>query len=232
MESDSTSDAAPDSSLINKTLPDVLLREIFMSLPVSNRFVAPVCRRFRDLHAVVHGDKKNRTYEYSIHSDAALDMRLREEQQEEDAEEDTEEDRRQETSRIGAGSGRRDWVERGGLFDGTTCMAAAAGGQLRVLRWLRGRGCPWDWRTCSQAAKGGHFAVLRWAREQGCPWDEMTCYWAASHGHLGILRWAAGEGCPVNAAACLGAEYHGHREVLHWLQREGLGRDCVLLGNR
>eukprot|EP00588_Corethron_pennatum_P019780 CAMPEP_0194333210 /NCGR_PEP_ID=MMETSP0171-20130528/61958_1 /TAXON_ID=218684 /ORGANISM="Corethron pennatum, Strain L29A3" /LENGTH=112 /DNA_ID=CAMNT_0039095357 /DNA_START=12 /DNA_END=346 /DNA_ORIENTATION=+ len=60
------------------------------------------------------------------------------------------------TSHVGAVSGRMDWVERGGVFDERTCRTAAAGGQLRLLQRLRGRGCPWDSGTCTAAAGGGH----------------------------------------------------------------------------
>ena len=31
--------------------------------------------------------------------------------------------------------------------------------------------CPWSDYTCA-AAEGGHLDVLKWLRENGCPWDE------------------------------------------------------------
>ena len=38
---------------------------------------------------------------------------------------------------------------------------------------------------CPAAAKGGHLEVLKWLRENGCPWDEETCRYAAvSYTHL------------------------------------------------
>ena len=54
-------------------------------------------------------------------------------------------------------------------LDECTCVSAAQGGQLEILKWLRANGCPWDERTCSGAATGGHFDTLQWARENGCP---------------------------------------------------------------
>ena len=48
------------------------------------------------------------------------------------------------------------------------CAAAAAGGHLALLQWLRQNGCSWDEGTCSCAASGGHLAVLQWARQNGC----------------------------------------------------------------
>ena len=48
---------------------------------------------------------------------------------------------------------------------------AARSGNLELVQWLRGEGCPWDWKTCWYAIDKGHVEVLRWARENGCPWD-------------------------------------------------------------
>ena len=47
-------------------------------------------------------------------------------------------------------------------------MRAARGGNLELVQWLRGAGCPWD-NTCLWAVNHGHVEVLRWARENGCP---------------------------------------------------------------
>ena len=58
---------------------------------------------------------------------------------------------------------------------GKVLMAEAAGsGNLELVQWLRGEGCPWDWRTCLYAVAKGHVEVLRWARENGCPWTAST----------------------------------------------------------
>ena len=57
---------------------------------------------------------------------------------------------------------------------------AAWGGNLELVQWMRGDGCPWDYGTCYNAVSGArarvrsgrkdHVEVLRWARENGCPW--------------------------------------------------------------
>ena len=57
---------------------------------------------------------------------------------------------------------------------------AAWGGNLELVQWLRGEGCPWDYLTCANAADKGHVEVLRWARENGCPWTAQTRDWAAA----------------------------------------------------
>ena len=51
---------------------------------------------------------------------------------------------------------------------------AASSGNLELVRWLRGEGCPWDLGTCLYAVDYGHEEVLRWARENGCEWDAAT----------------------------------------------------------
>ena len=64
-------------------------------------------------------------------------------------------------------------------LDESTCAAAARGGHLEVLKWLRSQDdpCPWDEETCYCAALGGHLEVLHWLRSQEdpCPWDESIC---------------------------------------------------------
>ena len=70
------------------------------------------------------------------------------------------------------------------------CTAAARGGHLGTLKWLRGNICPWNEDSCSWAAKGGHLETLAWLRANGCPWTREVCSWAAEGGHLEVLKWA------------------------------------------
>ena len=51
---------------------------------------------------------------------------------------------------------------------------AARSGNLELVQWLRGEGCPWNWVTCYHAVDEGHVEVLRWARENGAPWNADT----------------------------------------------------------
>ena len=51
---------------------------------------------------------------------------------------------------------------------------ATGSGNLELVRWLRGEGCPWDDWTCDKAVEYGRVEVLRWARENGCPWRAST----------------------------------------------------------
>ena len=103
-------------------------------------------------------------------------------------------------------------------FDEDLCDAAARGGQLEVLKWLRENSFPWDKRTCEMAASSGHLAVLKWLRANGAPWDESMCASAAASGKLEVLRWLCANGCPWNDdMVCQAAQEGGDTEVLKWL---------------
>ena len=59
-------------------------------------------------------------------------------------------------------------------MDGRVMEWAARSGNLELVQWLRGEGCPWDYGTCHNAVAYGHVEVLRWARKNGCPWTAST----------------------------------------------------------
>eukprot|EP00588_Corethron_pennatum_P012218 CAMPEP_0194265274 /NCGR_PEP_ID=MMETSP0169-20130528/584_1 /TAXON_ID=218684 /ORGANISM="Corethron pennatum, Strain L29A3" /LENGTH=145 /DNA_ID=CAMNT_0039005711 /DNA_START=142 /DNA_END=576 /DNA_ORIENTATION=+ len=107
------------TDLITEVLPCDILMMTFEMLPVSHRFLSPVCRRFRDLYGEIHQGKKSNTfknslkkqetYKYSIATEVSLELYL------EEACRGYNPDMRKrvcnaQTSYIGAGCGRRDWV--------------------------------------------------------------------------------------------------------------------------
>ena len=51
---------------------------------------------------------------------------------------------------------------------------AARSGNLELVRWLRGEGCPWNMYTCYWAVEKGRVETLRWVRENGCLWNTYT----------------------------------------------------------
>ncbi|GFH53312.1 hypothetical protein CTEN210_09788 [Chaetoceros tenuissimus] len=59
-------------------------------------------------------------------------------------------------------------------WNSNACSAAAYKGNLKLLRWLRFKGCPWDDYTCTEAVKKNHYEILKYAHENGCAWDEYT----------------------------------------------------------
>ena len=109
----------------------------------------------------------------------------------------------------------------GSKWDKDTCTYAAKGGHLEVLKWARESDCPWDEETCAWAAENDHLEVLKWARENDCPWDERTCACAAGVGHLEVLKWARENGCPWGALTCTWAAKGGHLETLKWARENG-----------
>jgi hypothetical protein len=108
---------------------------------------------------------------------------------------------------------------------GTVAKAAANGGHLHVLRWLRETfqspldGCMLEAvngsnphilplleyllqcghpirHECCDAARRGRLRVLRWLRERGAVWNAQVTQLAASAGHLELLQWARTQGAP------------------------------------
>jgi hypothetical protein len=104
--------------------------------------------------------------------------------------------------------GKLQWGIACGARRNPALLARVAGlGDLRMLSWLRARGCPWPASfdalmhidgggPCEMAAAGGHLSALQWLRTNGCPWNGLTCAQAAKGGHLSVLQWARTEGCP------------------------------------
>ena len=117
------------------------------------------------------------------------------------------------------------WIDRceGWLgLSASPCNAAARGGQLKVLQWLRsdaGGKCPCNETTCAAAAKNGQLEVLDWLRQKGCPWgvEPCACKLAAQNGHLEILKRARQNGCPrFDEIICKVAAFHGRINILKW----------------
>jgi len=78
------------------------------------------------------------------------------------------------------------------LRGAVSMVAAAAGGHLDVMRWLRKRGCMFDlsWYAKSSdfAVKGGHLEVIKWLHESGGAFDTDSSRRAAFYGKLDILK--------------------------------------------
>ena len=109
------------------------------------------------------------------------------------------------------------------VWDESTCVAAAKGNQLEVLRWLKDIGCPWNKNACLFAAKEGHVEILKFLRANGCPWTEQVFDLAAGNGHIEVLQWLK-KNTPdiswdLNTSAI--AAKKGRLEVLKWLRANG-----------
>mmetsp|Transcript_5998 Transcript_5998/g.6194 ORF Transcript_5998/g.6194 Transcript_5998/m.6194 type:complete len:424 (+) Transcript_5998:142-1413(+) len=119
-------------------------------------------------------------------------------------------------------------------FNEDTYIAAASGGHLHILQWLRNdllshmnisiTSCPWNTTVCSSAAKNGHLHVIQWLRSQEppCPWNETTCIEAASSGYLNILQWVRDQTppCPWNSIVTYSAILSNHLHIINWCRSQ------------
>ena len=103
----------------------------------------------------------------------------------------------------------------------SSCMSAAAGGQLEVLQWLRAQGYPWGKRLCANAAINGHQHIIEWAIANGCQWDRETCSGAAAGDQLELLQWLRARGCPWDDQVCYWARVRGNQALLDWALENG-----------
>ena len=127
-------------------------------------------------------------------------------------------------------------VESGCPLPSSTCAAAARGGQLDILKWLRARRCKWSTHeVIFWGAWGGHLDLLVWARENGpscnfnqqLQWDP-TCA-AATRGHLHVLTWLKNEmRIPISSNTSKAAAEAGQIEVLKWMKVMKFDRNYAL----
>ena len=89
----------------------------------------------------------------------------------------------------------RDAIGEKGSFNELKPKQAAERGCLGTLKSLHRRGrVTFDKDLCMAAAYGGQLKVLKWLGENGCPWDEATddgvtpLFLAAQEGHEAVVR--------------------------------------------
>ena len=123
-------------------------------------------------------------------------------------------------------------------YDSVVSEAAARGGHLDLLLWLRAYGPAWNSEICVGAAGGGQLKILKWLRANSIPWDKHVSHYAARGGHLEALKWLRkNEAPPWDSNVCAQAAEGGHLEVLMWLRVNGAPwdewtiRTCTLYGN-
>jgi hypothetical protein len=113
----------------------------------------------------------------------------------------------------------------------STLNAAASGGQLRVLEYLRSKGCRFTATTCMQAARAGQLATLEYLREHGAPWDEHVPACAAREGYLDVVRYAIGNGCPWGLEECIeAARAYRFEDIVEYLIRADAETHAVTTG--
>ena len=93
-------------------------------------------------------------------------------------------------------------------------MTTSAGKMETILTWMRAKDTRLDVRMCAAAAADGELDVLKCLREIGCEWDEGTCINAAKGGHIEVLRWAHGNGCPWHMVKTTNVEVQMFQRVV------------------
>ncbi len=105
------------------------------------------------------------------------------------------------------------------------CVAAAHGGHVAILDWLRRDRLGWTSDVAAAAAGAGQLATLRWVVEQGCPLGTRNgndcAREAAAGGHVDVLRFLGSQNCVLTAGVAEQAAQHGQLQALLWLRQKG-----------
>jgi len=130
------------------------------------------------------------------------------------------------------------WAQAFVLGD-LACTAAASGGALAVLKWLKSHECPFDAQECLFAAsKEGHVEMVGFVVAAGADVNQATTsdgttvlYIASEEGHVDVVRTLLAAGADVNQATTddgttplYMASQKGHVEVVRALLAAGV--DC------
>jgi hypothetical protein len=114
-----------------------------------------------------------------------------------------------------------EWIrqEKKCKWDYKTICAAAAQGNLEMVKYCVANACPINTYACAYAAKNGHLECLKYLREEvKAPWDFATACFAAQYGHLHILEYLVErEFDQYDTLACWEAAEYGNLDCLKYL---------------
>jgi hypothetical protein len=105
-------------------------------------------------------------------------------------------------------------------MSGEECMRAMDEGGLQALMEARGRGCRWNDRVAQKAAYRGDIAMLEWMRGEGCPFD-LVAISAAYAGKTHVLDWMVERGFEIDPGICENAAAGGSKEGMVWARQHG-----------
>eukprot|EP00594_Rhizosolenia_setigera_P019425 CAMPEP_0178960436 /NCGR_PEP_ID=MMETSP0789-20121207/12964_1 /TAXON_ID=3005 /ORGANISM="Rhizosolenia setigera, Strain CCMP 1694" /LENGTH=323 /DNA_ID=CAMNT_0020643787 /DNA_START=150 /DNA_END=1121 /DNA_ORIENTATION=+ len=110
-------------------------------------------------------------------------------------------------------------------FDAHTFSAAAFGGSLEVMKFLRDNNCPFDKTTFACAARNGNLDNCQWLLNHNCPWGEDCYSYAAESRQLHCLEWLKQNGCPrgdgIVHVILVGLVCGVESDVKNWLLENG-----------
>ena len=72
------------------------------------------------------------------------------------------------------------------------------------------------------AAAAGNLPLMKWMHSQGCKGSTCTAAAAAGAGHIDILQWLHATGCPCDSNAPVKAAANAQQEALEWLIKAGV----------
>ena len=79
-----------------------------------------------------------------------------------------------------------------------TITAAAAQGNLEMVKYCVANECPIDVWACAHAAHSGHLECLKYLREEvKAPWDESSVFWAHMNDHPECVQYLLDNNCPL-----------------------------------
>lgn len=85
-----------------------------------------------------------------------------------------------------------------------------------------GDGTPWDQHTMEAAAEGGHIDILKFLKAEGAVWNIETLMKAIPGGHLDAVKFLVGDGCPREKDGYEGAHTDawndGQMHIVEWLE--------------
>ncbi len=94
---------------------------------------------------------------------------------------------------------------------------AAKEGNLKELMQARNNDEEWNHHTYAAAAAGGHLDIIQYLRKKGCSWDIETTRASANGGHLDTLKWVLSKGCKIDSTIFNGVIRNGKVDIVIWL---------------
>jgi NAD(P)-dependent dehydrogenase (short-subunit alcohol dehydrogenase family) len=73
--------------------------------------------------------------------------------------------------------------------------AAAGGGSIEIMRYLKQWAVPFNTATFAAAAQAGRMHMLEFLLQEQCPFDDYATDCAAKAGHCDVLLWLRQHGC-------------------------------------
>lgn len=121
-----------------------------------------------------------------------------------------------------------EWLRRQGLLrvEPMTCAAAATGGELECLEYLKSASFPFDRNATLMAVRNGQLNSLEWLLSNGkLELDVHMCDEAAASGNLNTLKWLRKAGCPGDSGCwAVASDYldsSQHREIMAYCRANG-----------